>query len=182
MRWITGIVSVLLAALIAGFAVADTVSGPEPGKKLAPLRVFAATGEQQGKELDYVSERAAKLTVYVLVREWDRPAARFLKALDGAVQAESAQAIVVAAWLTDDKEATKRYLPLAQQSLKFQVTPLCAFLGDRAGPNEWDISPDARLTVVIARDGVSRARFGFGSVNEQDVPPVREGLKKALQP
>lgn len=176
----------LLYALVAvlGLTVcsqADPPSGPAVGKKLSPLRVFAATGPQQGKELDYVAERGERLTVYVFIREWDRPVARFLKTLDSAVREESAQGTVVATWLTDDVEKTKSYLPLAQQSLKFEATPLAVFPGDRNGPNDWDLNPGARVTVVVSRGATSRARFGFGSVNETDVPAIREAIRKALK-
>ena len=179
-RMVRGAVVVVLL-LLGAAAGAQIVSGPAPGKQLAPLRVFAATGAREGKELDYVAERGDKPTVYVLIRDWDRPVARFLKTLDGAVHEDSAEALVVAAWLTDEKEETKNYLPRAQQSLKLEVTPLTVFLGDRAGPNEWDISPDARVTVVVARGGKSKAHFGFVSINEMHVPRVREALGKALK-
>lgn len=159
---------------------ADLVSGPAPGAALAPLQVYAATGPREGKELDYVAERGAKPTVFVLVREFDRPVARFLKALDTAVHEESAEAVVVAAWLTDQKDETKTYLPRVQQSLKMEHTALTVFLGDKNGPNDWDVSPDARVTVVVARDRKSAARIGFRSINETDVARVRADLKKAL--
>lgn len=175
-----------LFALVALFGLvlgcqADVPSGPMVGKKLAALRVFAATGPQEGKELDYVADRGERLTVYVFIREWDRPVARFLKGLDSAVREESAQGLVVATWLTDDVEKTKGYLPFAQQSLKFQSTPLTVFPGDRNGPNDWDLSPNARVTVVVARGATSRARYGFGSVNETNVPMVRAAIQKALK-
>jgi hypothetical protein len=171
-----------LAILLAATGVgAQDPSGPEPGKRLAPLKVFAATGPSEGKELDYVAERGEKTTVYVLIREWDRPVARFLKTLDAAVRGESAQAVVVAAWLTDEKEETKTYLPRAQQLLKLEVTPLTVFLGDKAGPNEWDVNPSARVTVVVAKNRTVTARFGFASLNETNVPPVREAVRKAVK-
>ena len=169
-----------LLLLLCVTAHAQVVSGPEPGKKLAPLKVFAATGPQEGKELDSVAERGDKPTIYVLIREFDRPVGRFLKFLDNAVREESAQSHVVAAWLTDEKEETKTYLPRVQQSIKLGATSFAVSLSDKSGPNDWDMSPDARVTVVVARGGTSRARFGFRSINETDVPPVREALKKVI--
>jgi hypothetical protein len=178
MRYLVALVALL--GLVVGSS-ADVPSGPVVGKKLAALRVFAVTGPQEGKELDYVADRGERLTVYVFVREWDRPVARFLKALDSAIHEESAQGLVVATWLTDDVEKTKGYLPLAQQSLKFQSTPLTVFPGDRNGPNDWDLSPNARVTVVVARGAASRARFGYGSINETDVLAVRAAIQRALK-
>jgi hypothetical protein len=170
----------LIISATAGWA-ADPISGPEPGKKIAPLKVFAATGPKEGKELDYAAERGERPTVYVLIRDWDRPVARFIKTLDGAVKEESDQALAVAAWLTDDKDATKKYLPLAQQSLKLEVTPLVVALADKPGPDDWDINPDARVTVVVAKKGKVAARFGYLSINDTDVRRVRASLREALK-
>jgi hypothetical protein len=60
------------------------------------------------------------------------------------------------------------------------VTPLAVFLGDRGGPDEWDVNPDAHLTAVVAVKGTVAARFGFVSVGETDVRAVRQALKKAI--
>lgn len=178
MRYLIALVA-LFGLVVAGRA--DVPSGPAVGKKLAALPVFAATGPQAGKDVNYVADRGDRLTVYVFIREWDRPAARFLKALDAALHEESAQGLVVATWLTEDVEKTKAYLPLVQQSLKFEATPLTLFSGDRNGPNDWDLNPNSRVTVVVARGGTARARFGFGSLNETDIPPVRDAIRKAVK-
>jgi hypothetical protein len=178
-------VSVLAAALGIVFvplalAAGDVASGPAAGEELAPLKIDVVTGGQQGKQLDYVAHRKDEPTIYVLVREWDRPVARFLKQLDGVLPQESARATAVAAWLTDEKQQTKDYLPRAQQSLSLQNTDLAVFTGDKAGPDGWAINSTARLTVVVAAKGKVVASFGYLSVNETDVPEVRAALKKAV--
>jgi hypothetical protein len=159
----------------------DVVSGPDQGKKVPPLTVFDATGPNQGKELDYAAARKDKPTVYVFVQadQWDRPMARFLRKLDEAVRKESKDASVVAVWLTDSPSKTKEYLPLAQQSLQLQTTALTCFSGKKAGPGGWGINADAHLTVAVATKQKVTATFGYRSVNETDVPGVRDALKKA---
>jgi hypothetical protein len=168
-----------ITCLLAGTAWAQVASGPAAGDKVAALRVFAATGPNEGKELDYAAERALKPTVYILVREWDRPVARFMKTLDTEIRQDSAEAAVVAAWLTGQRDATKEYLPRAQQSLKFEHTTLAVFLGDKDAPEGWNVSPDARVTVVVAAGGKVVESFGYRSINETDVPKVRAALRKA---
>src|SRR5438105_3163238 len=76
----------------------DVQSGPDKGAKVPALKVFDATGDNKGKELDLMAERKDKTTIYVFVAadKWDRPMARFLKKLDEAVQKEGEEAAVVA--------------------------------------------------------------------------------------
>jgi hypothetical protein len=169
-------------ALLLGVVVpvlAQISSGPPVGEKLPPLKVSMATGADKEKEIEAVAGRAGKPTVYVLIRDWDRPVARFLKRLDDALHAESALGAGVAVWLTDQKDETKNYLPRAQQSLQLQETALGVFPGDRAGPDGWLVNLDARVTVVVAAKGKAAATFGYQSVNETDVRPVLMAFKKA---
>ena len=111
-------------ATVPAFA-ANVESGPEAGAAVPALKVYDVTGPHADKELDYAADRRDKPTVYLFVvaDKWDRPVARFLKRLDGEL-AKHPDARAVAVWLTDDPDATKRYLPLAQQSLQFQATAL----------------------------------------------------------
>jgi hypothetical protein len=100
--------------------------------------------------------------------------------LDGAVGEESAEAETEAVWLTDDKEKTRDYLPLAQQSLKMEKTALTVFQGDKLGPDGWNLNGSARVTVVVAMKGKALKSFGYQAVNETDVKAVREALKAAV--
>ena len=104
--------------------------------------------------------------------------ARFLRKLDEAVRKEG-DTRIVAVWLTDDAEKTKKYLPVAQQSLQFERTALTCFTGGKDGPKGWGVNADAHLTAVVANKGKVAATFGFRSLNETDVPGVRDALKKA---
>src|SRR5438067_12963216 len=75
---------------------ADETSGPPVGDKVPPLKVFAVTGEPKDKEVDYRELRKDKPTLYVLVHEWDRPVARFLRTLDRASKDDAPVAYLVA--------------------------------------------------------------------------------------
>ncbi len=159
----------------------DVASGPAPGEQVPPLKVFDATGSHKDKEIDYSAERKDQPTIYVFIQagRWDRPLARFLKKLDEAVKKDSDDAYVVAVWLTEDPEKTKEYLPRVQQSLQLEATALTCFLGEKAGPKGWDVNADAHLTAVVASKRKVAARFGYRSINETDVPAVRDALHKA---
>jgi len=106
--------------------------------------------------------------------------ARFMRKLDETLLKESEEAYIVAVWLTDDVDKTKGYLPRAQQSLKFQNTALTCFTGEKAGPKNWGINPDAHLTAIVACKGRVVKKLGYRSINETDAPAVQEALKNAI--
>ncbi|HWY85717.1 MAG TPA: hypothetical protein VNX28_03280 [Gemmataceae bacterium] len=175
--------TVLSVIFVTSLACAqDVASGPDKGKKVPPLKVFDATGPNQGKEVDYTAERKEMPTVYVFVQadKWTRPIARFLVKLDEAVLKEGRDASVIAVWLTDGPDKTKKYLPLAQQSLKFQTTALTCYTGDKSGPERWGINGDAHLTVVVTNEKKVAAVFGYISTNETAVPQVQKALQETI--
>ena len=170
------VLSLLLAA--SASAAQDVTSGPGKGAEVPALKVYDATGPNKGQVVDYAAERGDKPTVYVFIQadQWDRPMARFLKNLDGVVDQDAS---MVGVWLTDDAAKTKEYLPLAQQSLQLQTTALTCFTGEKAGPKGWNINADARATVVVVNRRKVAKTFGYRSINETDVPTVRDALKEA---
>ncbi len=158
----------------------DVVSGPAKGEKVPALKVFDATGENADKELDYAAERKDRPTVYLFVRadKFDRPMNRFMKTLDGAVKKDFADTYVVAVWLTDDAAKTKELLPRVQQSVGYEATALTCCTGGAEGPKGWNVNADAHLTAVLANKGKVAATFAYRSLNETDVPAVRDAVKK----
>ena len=170
--------------LLASSAVmAQVESGPVPGAKLAALKVTAATGEFADNEVDYFDKRKDKPTIYVFVQaaSWDRPMARYLKTLDGAVKKAGGDAQIVAVWLTSDAEKSKEYLPKAQMSLNMEITALTVYAGATAGPDNWGVNDRASLTTVVSGGETCAARFAYVSLNETDVPAVEKALKEVLE-
>jgi hypothetical protein len=167
----------LLGMLVAGLARADVVSGPKDGEKVAPLKVYAVTGDPKDTEVDYASLRKHKTTVYVFVsaKEFSRPMFRFIKKLDEDLPDDT---LIVAVWLTDDADKSKEYLPKIAQY--FKKTALTVF-GGTGGPKDWGINPDVHLTAVIADKGKVVKSFSYTSLNETDAPEVIETVKKAIK-
>lgn len=173
---------ILTLASLPGSARAQIASGPEAAAKQETLKAFAATGDLAGKSVDFVAERKNLPTVYVFVRadQWSRPMARFLRTLDeemakGIEGAKDARTVAV--WLTEDQGKSKEYLPIAQQSVRFERTTLAVFEGDRFGPADWSVNSEAFLTAVVVKDGKVVKSFGYISLNETDVPEVVKALK-----
>ena len=172
-----------LLGLVAPAAAQGVSSGPAAGEKVPALKVFDATGENADKDVDYAAQRKGQPTVYLFVRadKFDRPMNRFMKALDGAVQKDFPDTCVVAVWLTDDVAKTKELLPRVQQSVGYGATALTCYAGGAEGPKGWGVNADAHLTAVVANRGKVAATFGYQSLNETDVPGVKEALEKAIK-
>jgi hypothetical protein len=170
---------IVLAWLAAPVLAAGVESGPAKGTVVAALKVYDATGPHADKELDYAADRKDKPTVYVFIvaEKWDRPVARFLRKLDGEVQ-KHAGAQTVAVWLTDDVDSTKKYLPLAQQSLQFKATALTCYPVAKHTPEGWGINLEAGVTAVVAKQGRVVGSLGFRMATEEDVKSVMEVMGK----
>jgi hypothetical protein len=178
------VVAVLVSLLLASTSPAqDVTSGPEKGAKVPGLKIFDATGTHKDNEADYVTERASKPTVYLFIdaEKFDRPMNRFMKKLDGIVAKDFEGAYVVAVWLTADADKTKALLPRVQQSVHYEATALTLFTGAKEGPEGWAVNADAHLTAIVANKGKVAASFGYRSINETDVPSVKEALEKAIK-
>src|SRR5215207_1745490 len=124
-------------------------SGPAADSGVAALKVLTATGDDAGKEVDYAAARKDKPTLYVFVdsTHWDRPIARFLRALDEELGKRKDDAHMIIVWLTDDVEKAKEYLPRAQESLKLANSTFTIH-GTTGGPADWAINAD--VTAVAA--------------------------------
>lgn len=173
------LVTSLLCFASLQMAVADVVSGPKEGSKVAALKVAMTTGDDAGKDADIAERQKDKPTIVVFVNaeRWDRPMARFLRTLDQELLKTRQDVRLIAVWLTDDVAKSKDYLPRAQQSLKLEQTDWTVFLGDKNGPPDWSINSDAHLTAVLVSENKIDATFGYRSLNETDVPAVLKKLK-----
>jgi hypothetical protein len=172
--------SLLLAVCCVAPVLAQLASGPDAGSAVQPVKVAVLTGPQEGKDVEYAAERKDKPTLYVFLREFDRPVARYLKHLDLAIREESTEAFTVAVWLTEKQDETRTYLPRVQQSLKMESTALTLFTRDVNGPDNWNLNPNVRVTTVLVNGGKVVKTFAYQSINDTDVPAVREALKKAI--
>jgi hypothetical protein len=177
------VLPVLLLLFVMPARGQDVTSGPEKGEQVPELKVFDATGAHKDKEADYAADRKDKPTVYLFVNaeKFDRPMNRFMKGLDAAVKKDFEGAYVVAVWVGEDADKTKELLPRVQQSVQYELTALTLYEGAKEGPKGWNVNADAHLTAVVANKGKVAATFGYQSVNETDVPKVKEALAKAIK-
>src|SRR5262245_10572471 len=104
-------VTLMLGVFVLPLAVvrAQSASGPKESPEVGSLRVFVATGDSAGQDVDFVAEQGDRPRVYLFIQaeHWNRPMARFVKTLDrelaqGIEGADEARSVAV--WLTDDMD------------------------------------------------------------------------------
>ncbi len=151
------------------------------GAAVKPLRVELLQSDGSYLQIDAATAATDKPIVYLLIpaTRWDRPVARFVKTLDEKLSGYSAAAEIRAIWLSAEPDATKEYLPRAQQSLQLQKAKLGVY-ADAEGPEGWQLGGNVQLVAIVVHRGKIAARFPFGSVNETDVPQVGEAVAKSL--
>ncbi|MDZ4689425.1 MAG: hypothetical protein SH850_30485 [Planctomycetaceae bacterium] len=170
--------SVLLFS--CGSSWADVESGPTVGEKTPALKVRVVTNGQPAEPADLVKERADNPTVYVVLPadKFDRPAARYLKGVDAAVsklQKTQPNAGLTVIWLAEDTDAGAKRITQIQGSL--QLTAGTWAVCPSTSPEGWSIHERAAVTAVVATKGAVTARFGYDSVNENDVAKLEAALK-----
>jgi hypothetical protein len=80
-----------------------------------------------------------------------------------------------------DVDATKTYLPKAQNSIQLQTTTYALHPNVQNGPEGWGVNSDAHITTVVAGAKVV-ATFGHASVNETVAPEIEAELVKLISP
>ena len=176
------IFSLLLIVFVTTEVHAEISFGPNVGTGVSPLKVFAATGDHAGKELDIAAERSKKPTIYIFVphERFDRPLARLIKVLEKAAIDVGNDSSLVTVFLTADEAKTKEHLPRIQMSLQFTANPLVIFPSVTMSPEVWSVNTDAQFTAIVVNEGKVTASFGYRSANETVPPEILAALKKSL--
>ncbi|OYW19868.1 MAG: hypothetical protein B7Z55_08125 [Planctomycetales bacterium 12-60-4] len=177
------IVSTVCCALLATSCWADIDSGPKVGEKLSALKVQLVQDGKAADAADVLPEHAEHPTVYVFLsgERFDRPAARYLRGVDEAVQKLQRRdplAGLVIVWLTPDPVAGAERVSRIQQSLRLQAGHWTVFPGAVTGPEGWSVNDAAIVTTVLANSREVSARFGYDSVNETSVPDLDRAIAK----
>jgi hypothetical protein len=172
---------------LTGRAWADIDSGPDVGKAPPALSVRVVKDGRPAEPADVVKEHAEHTTVYVFLpsTRFDRPAGRYIKTLDQAVQklqVQSPTTSVVLVWMAEDADAAAMRVAQIQGSLQLLASTWTVWTGPTAnGPDGWAIHDRAAVTAVTVGKQKVTARFGYDSVNDTVIPAVEAALKKSLE-
>jgi len=177
-RWIL----LLLLGLFASPAAAEDpiLSGPQPGEKLTPFKVFVATGERQGKEADLIAEWDGAPAVLVFVHELTRPGAALMRALDAFQQRRAGDGLKLGfVFLTRDRTQSEQHLPLVARSLRM-AAPLTLSVDGPEGPGNYGLNRHVQMTVLVARKNSATASFALVQPNETDASKIWTEVVKLI--
>ncbi len=148
------ILAVLVAGLVSTAVWADVESGPKAGEKVPVLKAFGVAGSVTEKETDFAKDRGEG-TDRVRVRQAEHFAGRPPASCENPRRENRrtrrrGQGGGRFGLRLRNVEKNKEYLPKVQKSMKFGKSDLAVFTGDKSGPDNWGINPDAHGTVAAA--------------------------------
>lgn len=173
--------------LLAALALGADEPGPKAGAAVPKLSAYAVGEKVAEKETDLAGERKDEPTVYVFVNAdhfkdtnipFGRPAHRFVKVLDEKVGDVTGAKIVVV-WVGGEADKNKEYAPKVSKYYANSVVGVSS--ADANGPKDWGLTSTSMITAVVANKGKVVKAWALDSVNETDVKPVEESLKKAVE-
>ena len=169
-------VALFLPALLRG--AEDVFSGPQAGENVTPFKVLAVTGSAAGKEREISSGGDAKTTVLVFVHGIERSIVPLLTVVDqyGHENRESLATEFV--FLSDDRAASEKRLPLVGQSLRMQC-PVSLSLDGPEGPGNYGLNKSCLMTIVVAKGSKVTANFALVQPGIADAPAVVGAIAKA---
>jgi hypothetical protein len=170
-------------ALVAGFAVAaELKSGPQPGEKVpGPFAPLNINGEDAGKKQCLYCKNGDNPVAVVFARTADDAAvAKLLKKLDQATASNSkADMGSFAVFMTDDDKAEEKLKALVKnQDLKALVVSI----DNPAGPEKYQISKDADVTVLLYAARTVKANHAFkkGELSDEKIEAVVKDVAKIV--
>jgi hypothetical protein len=174
--------TVIVAFALGGFGPDNqqVFSGPQPGEKLTPFKVFAVTGASSGKQTELLAEPKDTPRLLVFVHELTRPAMQFLRPIDQySTKLAAAGLETNYVWLTADKAKTEQYLKGLDKTLGLGA-PVVISLDGVEGPGNYGLNRKVALTIVVAKGDKVAANFAIIQPNETDAPPVAAAMAKLL--
>ncbi len=162
---------------------ADVESGPPVDQLLTALKVQTVTNGQPGEVMDIAAQRGDQPTVYVFLpaARFDRPAGRFIKTLDTAMQKRQMlhpTLQVVLVWMVDDATIGATRVSAIQGSLQLNASQWTVWKDGATSPDGWAVNDRASVTVVIVDKKKVTATFGYDSINDTVVPMIDAAVAK----
>jgi hypothetical protein len=173
----------LALALVAGVALADSggkvVSGPQVGQKVpGPFHPLNVTGAKAGEKNCLYCQNGTNPVAMVFAREASPQLAALVKKLDACTAKNSScemGSFVV--FLSDEEGLDKRLKAMAEeQGLRHIVLSI----DNPQGPQNYKVSRDADVTVVLYKDHTVKANHAFrkGQLKDKDIERVVADVSK----
>ena len=173
--------SALVLCVLAGTASAEekVKSGPQVGEKVpGPFEPLNINGDNAGKKFCQFCINGQHPVAMVFVRENSEPVKKLIKELDTAtVKNGDAKMGSFFVFLSDDEGMEKSLKGIAE---KCDLKKTVLTLDNKTGPENYNIAPEADVTVVLYTGRVVKANYTFkkGQMTDKDVAKVLADLPK----
>lgn len=175
------IVAVIFLTSAQAFAAEPLKSGLQPGERLTnifePLNV---TGPYAGEQHCLVCEMGLNPVAMVFAREVNEPLVALLSKLDKATEKNRDVQLGSFVVFLSEKEGLKEQLENVAKKQGLKQIILSTY--DPAGPEDFKVSKDSDVTVVLYREHLVKANHAFrkGELSEQAVEKIVGDLTKIV--
>ncbi|MEX2120919.1 MAG: hypothetical protein WD847_15115 [Pirellulales bacterium] len=190
MRLLTSLcVAVVLAGGVSLAEAKEIKSGLEPGKFIDAFDVVkcagaADDGVEVGDQLCYRCKYGGRPMVMVFARKSDKNLVSLVKKLDTAVEKNSDKELAAFVNLVgEDREALETEAKKLGEKNKVQKVAIVVPVEFENGPENYGISPDATVTVILAAGGkvVANHAVGEDGLDEDSVKAILADVKKLVK-
>lgn len=169
-----------LVAVAGGFATAAEIkSGPQVGEKLAgPFHPLNVNGDSAGKKACLYCKNGDNPVAMVFARTIDAGTEKLIAEIEKqtAANAKCDMGAYVVFLSDDDKMADK----LKEVAAKLKLKHTILSVDNPAGPDKYNVSKDADLTVVLYTARTSKVNYAFakGKITDKDIEAISKDVSK----
>lgn len=170
------------AAVLVGAQSGALKSGPQAGQEVpGPFHPLNVTGENAGKKWCLYCSNGDNPVAAVFAREATPEIAKLLKKLDEATLSNSKSEMGAFAVFCSDKDGLDKQLTklATDQNLK----KIILAIDNPAGPEKYQISRDAEVTVVLYKAYEVKANHAFrkGALNDEAITKIVADVSKIVK-
>ncbi|MGE0609373.1 MAG: hypothetical protein AB7O62_19940 [Pirellulales bacterium] len=178
--------AILCASIVAGEKLK---SGPEVGAGIAAFNVVKCSGAPNdnvsvGDELCYRCKYGQNAQVMVFARKSSKAVAALAQGLDSAIEkADGKNLKAFVNLLGEDRDELESAAKELGEGSKLASVPVVVPVEFENGPADYGISPEAEVTVVIAKKGKVAATHALaaGELNEESAQAILSDVQKVIE-
>jgi len=178
------IVGMSLACMLlisAVFAAGTVQSGPRTNEDVpGPFHPYNVTGSAAGKKNCLYCQNGSNPVAVVFAREVNPQVSKLIKKLDECTAKNGECRMGSYVVFLNDKEGLDKELKGLADKTKLQKIVLS--IDNPAGPEEYKISKDANVTVLLYTKHVVKANHAFkkGELKDKDIETILKDVSKIL--
>jgi hypothetical protein len=176
--------AVAVVAVLGGVALAaDLKSGPQAGETIpGPFHPLNVNGEDAGKKACLYCKAGDSPVVAIFARSADDASLKKLITTVEAATAKNAKA-ELNSFVVFCSNSDKLQAQLKEFAEKAKIQNVILAIDEPAGPDKYNISKDAAVTVVLYKERVVKANHTFakGQLSDKDIDMVSAEIAKLVK-